>query len=222
MKIGIITYDAPHLKTEQVVLGLPDRSIHELHFFALPFKSRPSREVRFPHRPDQSAGAHASAVAHAVGAPYTRVKKDTEIPENCDLYLVCGAGILSAECVSNKRILNAHPGAIPAVRGLDALKWALLDNQPLGNTLHYIDAEVDAGEVIAILETPLFASDTFASISKRHYDLEIAMMQNFAYYLGHPRNDFSNLPIGEAHRRLPLSREDELTTAVSKRVSTLL
>ena len=77
-------------------------------------------------------------------------------------YLSCalGAGILSKECVENKKIINSHPGIIPASRGLDSFKWAIYENKPLGVSLHCIDKEVDSGEIISIIPTTVYKTET--------------------------------------------------------------
>ena len=57
MRIGIITYDYKHLKTEQVVNNLIfNEGISEIKIFALPFLNRKKREVLFEHRPNQALG----------------------------------------------------------------------------------------------------------------------------------------------------------------------
>jgi phosphoribosylglycinamide formyltransferase-1 len=182
MRIGLITYDARHLKTEQIALGLHQKGYRDLSFFALPFVARAKREIVFPHRPDMELGAHSMSVAEAVGGSFTRVASPDEIdPQGADLFLITGAGILPESFVNATlgRVLNSHPGIIPLVRGLDAFKWAILDGMPVGNTLHFIDAEADAGEVVAQSPTPVFATDTLERFAERHYELEIDMMLDF-------------------------------------------
>jgi len=166
--IGLITYQAPHLKTEQVFHRIVDRGL-DLRFYAIPFAPRKARSPLLDHRPDQASAASPRELALRHGIPYKACASDLEIDGSCDLYLVLGAGILSAGCVAGKRILNAHPGIIPAVRGLDAFKWAVLEGRPLGNTLHFIDAGVDAGEIVSVVATPVYASDTPATLARRHY-----------------------------------------------------
>ncbi len=51
--------------------------------------------------------------------------------------------------------LNAHPGLLPWYRGVDVVRWALWLGGPLGVTLHYVDAGVDRGPVIASRPLPV-------------------------------------------------------------------
>jgi hypothetical protein len=45
--------------------------------------------------------------------------------------------------------VNAHNGALPAYRGMDAVGWALLNGDPVVCTAHVARAVVDTGEVLA-------------------------------------------------------------------------
>ena len=206
--LGIITYNACHLRTEQVLLQLVGQ--YDIRVYALPFVQRPVRTVLFQHRPDQSAAVHPRDICLRYGLPYIPVESDTQIDNRCGLYLVTGAGILSEECVRGKRILNGHPGVIPAVRGLDAFKWSIYHMLPLGVTLHYIDEQVDVGEVVSIVPTPVFPSDTLETLARRHYENEIQVYINFSEHLKHPNNPFDGIAQGESHRRMKAEQEAEL------------
>lgn len=190
MRLGLITYDTRHLKTEQVALGLHQRGEHDCVFYALPFVQRPAREIVFAHRPDMSTGAPTRDIAKAMAASFIACDSPADIPpDGADLFLILGAGLLPGDFVSatRGRVLNAHPGIIPLVRGLDAFKWAIHDRMPLGNTLHYIDEEADAGDVVAVLRTPVFPTDTLSDVARRHYELEIVMMLDFALHACSPQ-----------------------------------
>ncbi|WP_413468545.1 hypothetical protein [Mesorhizobium muleiense] len=62
---------------------------------------------------------------------------------------------------------------------MDAFKWAIHRGQLLGNTLHRINAETDAGEVLAHMPTPVFMDDSLEILAARHYANEIWMLSNF-------------------------------------------
>ena len=206
--IGIITYDYPHLKTEQVMLNLLKKyEPAQLKMFALPFTPRKERNIQISHRPNQANSVHPRSMADAHGIPYTPVAFDHEIESGLDYYVILGAGILSERFVKDKKVFNCHPGVIPAVRGLDAFKWSILEMQPLGVSLHFIDEQVDAGEIISILPTNVYPTDTIETLSRRHYENEIAIMSDFEYHLHHPVNIFSGIATGEPHRRMDAATE---------------
>lgn len=204
-KIGVISYNTNHLKTEQVVLKLLHQ--YDIKIYALPFILRPSREVLFFHRPNQADGVHPEELCKYYGLEYVPVSKDSEIDNNCDIYLITGAGILSAECLRGKCVLNGHPGIIPAARGLDAFKWSIYHSLPLGVTLHYIDEHVDAGEIISVVQTPVFASDTLETLARRHYETEINLLSNFETHLNDPSNPWHSLPSRNSMRRMKYEQE---------------
>ena len=216
MKIGLITYDAPHLKTEQIACALSQRGRYDLAFFALPFVPRPARTLVFAHRPEMADGAHSREVAAASGAAYLPVPTADAIPPDAaDLFLITGAGLLPSGFVmaTRGRVINSHPGMIPLVRGLDAFKWAILDGMPIGNSLHFIDEQADAGEVLAVSETPLYPGDTLEQFARRHYECELWMMLDFERAMSGPRPDRSSIEARPARMRMPAAQQEMLWDA---------
>jgi phosphoribosylglycinamide formyltransferase-1 len=216
LRLGIITYDHAHLKTEQLV----DRFLLknrlkigrklELILLALPFSSRQSRTVLFAHRPDQekSVGTRELAARHQL--ELLPCDYDS-IPDVADVYLIAGAGIFSPKAIGKKKIINVHPGIIPSARGLDAFKWSILDDVPLGVTLHCIDAEVDAGETIAVVETPIFPSDTMEVLARRHYELELDVACEFLSFLrGKAEGGSAAYPEKASRMRMPVKIERDM------------
>lgn len=217
-QIGIITYNNSHLKTEQILKNLfhADASEDQFTLFALPFIPRPPRRELFSHRPNQLSGKKTSEVAKMYGLPFVECGSDNDIPSGLDLYIIAGAGIISEACLQGKQIINCHSGIIPLIRGLDAFKWAIIKNKPVGNTLHFINKSIDDGDIIAVKQTPLYEDDTLFSFSERHYAEEIKMLSNYKYYLQHPHNDFVGVERGEPCRRMPISIEQKLEEEFAK------
>jgi phosphoribosylglycinamide formyltransferase-1 len=214
--IGLITYQYPHLKTEQVL-----QKILYLHkefkykMFALPFVPRKQRKILFEHRPLQTDAIVPEILAEKHDIPYVSCKSDRDIDNSCDVYIILGAGIISEKCIEGKKIINCHPGIIPASRGLDSFKWAIYDMKPLGVTLHYIDAQVDAGEIIAVIPTNIYKTDSFITLARRHYENEITCISNFIYYLENPQNPFSDIEVFGNKMRMPIETERELVRRFS-------
>jgi phosphoribosylglycinamide formyltransferase 1 len=60
-----------------------------------------------------------------------------------------------------RRIVNIHPSLLPKFPGLEAWTQALEAGETLtGCTVHYVDEEIDHGDVIAQREVPILAGDT--------------------------------------------------------------
>jgi folate-dependent phosphoribosylglycinamide formyltransferase PurN len=89
----------------------------------------------------------------------------TILAADADLVLLVGMPVVPTRVLEAARlgILNAHNGALPSHRGMDAVGWALLHNQPIVCSLHLARAVVDAGEVVAAHPVPIAPVDTLAA-----------------------------------------------------------
>jgi len=87
--------------------------------------------------------------------------------------LVCLAGfmrLLSAYFVHEfpLRILNIHPSLLPAFPGLDAQHQALEHGVKIsGCTVHFVDAQLDAGPILVQAAVPVLDDDTAETLGAR-------------------------------------------------------
>lgn len=66
------------------------------------------------------------------------------------------------------RILNIHPSLLPAYPGLHAWEQAVDDGATKsGCTVHYVDAGMDTGEIIAQATVPVLPGDTAKTLHER-------------------------------------------------------
>jgi phosphoribosylglycinamide formyltransferase-1 len=66
------------------------------------------------------------------------------------------------------RIINIHPSLLPAFPGLEAWKQALAAGAvKTGCAVHYVDAGMDTGEIIAQSEVPVLSDDTPETLHAR-------------------------------------------------------
>ena len=63
--------------------------------------------------------------------------------------------------------VNAHPGLLPRLRGSASVGWALYKDLPQGATAHYVDPEIDTGDIILSRELPVFREDSYESLNGR-------------------------------------------------------
>lgn len=81
-----------------------------------------------------------------------------------DLICVFGTSLIRGELLQQGRlgIINLHGGLSPEYRGADCTFWALYNGEPekVGCTLHYIDAGIDTGRLIAHVSPAVRAGDT--------------------------------------------------------------
>jgi phosphoribosylglycinamide formyltransferase-1 len=72
-----------------------------------------------------------------------------------------------------RRIINVHPSLLPKFRGLEAWKQALAAGEEVtGCTVHYVDAAIDAGEILGNETVPILPGDTPASLHARIQESE--------------------------------------------------
>ncbi len=219
MKIGIFTYQAEHRKTWDTLGLLNLKGYRDVTVFAIPYKYKKTFTPLYEHRPvlpDQKLTGmnhETEECCKSIGYEYMRIEDYDGIGNfGIDVFLYCGGGLLP-DCVwKNYRVINSHPGYIPLVRGLDALKWAIVMKAPIGVTTHFIGEYVDAGEVIQRVEVPLYQNDTFHSIAQRQYEYEVCLLVEALRHLDeiHPI-----MEPGESivHKRMPASIEGNLLEA---------
>lgn len=72
-----------------------------------------------------------------------------------------------------RRIINIHPSLLPAFPGLEAWKQAIDAGVPeSGCTVHYVDAGMDTGEIIAQSRVPVLPTDSPATLHARIQEAE--------------------------------------------------
>lgn len=188
MRIGLITYNKPHLKTQQLFHGFLKKNF-SVSFFITPFKKYNKKKVenKFPHRPYQFVGEDIKILAEKYKIRIFKISEIVKLQNAFDYFIVAGSGILPKPILKEK-IINCHSGLIPFTRGLDSFKWAILKMHQLGNTLHFINEDTDLGKIIYQEYTEVLSHDNYNTLSKRHYENEINLLINFKYFLDNPNN----------------------------------
>jgi len=65
-------------------------------------------------------------------------------------------------------IINVHPSLLPKYKGLNAVEQAMESEDKItGCTVHYVNEELDGGEIIKQAEVPIFEDDTVEELTKR-------------------------------------------------------
>lgn len=215
-EIVVISYNTPHRKTQDVLFQLKARGYQNVTVLALPFVQRenPFKPI-FAHRPSTAIQVETNLLCERLSYRFQTVNADEIHPyltkHPSDFILIAGAGLLPDELVENHKLINSHPGWLPKVRGLDSLKWAIHNKQPLGVTCHFVDSEADAGFLIDQKMVPIYANDTFHSVAYRQYEIEIDLLINSIEIIP-TRTDFPSLSTTEfeATRRMPKAIEQTI------------
>ena len=65
-------------------------------------------------------------------------------------------------------IINVHPSLLPKYKGLHAVEQAINSRDRVtGCTVHYVNDELDGGEIIEQAKVPIFDTDTVDILTKR-------------------------------------------------------
>jgi phosphoribosylglycinamide formyltransferase-1 len=76
--------------------------------------------------------------------------------------------ILSQRITERFRIINSHPALLPAFPGAHAVRDALATGATeTGTTIHWVDAGVDTGPIIAQEKVTILQGDTEESLHER-------------------------------------------------------
>jgi folate-dependent phosphoribosylglycinamide formyltransferase PurN len=97
-----------------------------------------------------------------------------DVLRSTDVVLLGQSGIVPKTLLELPAVgtLNAHPGALPEYRGLDAPLWAVLNNDfdRVGASLHVVDPGIDTGPVLLRHGYEWRGDETLDELERRIYD----------------------------------------------------
>lgn len=184
MNIGIFAYNFPHWKTQE---GLHNLFLHgykpKVILAANPVKLN-FYQSKIRISPKDLYLQHPKDLAKRYDINYNVVKHNSQETAdivkyyNLDLGIILGARILKPIAFENFNIgvLNMHPGVLPQNRGLDNIKWAIIDGLPQGVTTHLIDSKIDRGIMIEQDIINIYEDDTIMDMHIRVQNLEQRLM----------------------------------------------
>ena len=119
----------------------------------------------------------AAKRADKLGIPHLNIKSADEnqiiqIFEAWRVELIVLAGwmrIISPKLIEAfpSRIINIHPSMLPKYKGLHAIERALESGDNVtGVSVHYVNEELDGGEIILQEEVPILPKDDLESLTK--------------------------------------------------------
>ena len=73
-------------------------------------------------------------------------------------------------------IINVHPGVLPKYRGASCVEWAIYNNEPVGNTSHFMTEGYDEGPIIQTETYEFSTDDTYVSIRSHVYRESLRLM----------------------------------------------
>lgn len=211
--IAVLTYAVPHRKTQDTLARLALTGYRRVTAVGIPFLQRKALTPWLRHRPPTVLNAPVQEICKNLGYRYDECTIDglIDVFRHGDYQhiLIAGAGLLPEELVEEFRLINSHPGYLPLVKGLDALKWAIYHELPIGVTSHYISETTDEGILIDRQTVPVYREDTFHAIAYRQYEMEIEMLVNsIALVEAQPPTESLSKPDIAPNRRMPNDLEE--------------
>lgn len=73
--------------------------------------------------------------------------------------------------------LNLHPAYLPYNRGANPNVWSIVEGTPAGVTLHWMDTDLDAGDIVARKKVETEFSDSGKELYKRLEDTQVRLFQ---------------------------------------------
>ena len=145
----------------------------------------------------------AAKRAEKWGIPHVRVKHNREDEMialfkswRVDLIVLAGyMRILKRPSDFHCPIINVHPSLLPKYKGLHAVEQALDSGDEItGCTVHYVNEELDGGEIIAQSKVDILPDDTVDTLTRRIQLQEYALLP---YVIEHHET-----PISEGERQI--------------------
>ena len=112
------------------------------------YAGNPEARFFFGNKPPALDRADLVREVPSVSDPQTLALAEQLQP---DLICVFGTSLIRGPLLERFTLINLHGGLSPEYRGADCTFWALYNGEPekVGCTLHYIDAGIDTGKLIA-------------------------------------------------------------------------
>lgn len=180
-KIGVICYVEPHRKTFDVLTALKLKGYNDVIVSAKKMHYKKKFKPIISHRPEVIWPVTTKMICDRLNFEYYEEEINSNILEEGSNVLISGSGIIPTEILQNYNVINAHPGFLPFTRGLDSLKWSILEDKIVGVTLHIIGEKPDTGLLIERFRFQPF-QNTFYELSNKVYEKEIKMLIDSATF----------------------------------------
>lgn len=214
-RVFILAYNCPHRKTFDVLTGLKALGYKDITVFVSPMTYKKKFSPLLQHRPAEVYLIGTQELCKHLGFDVIFLENLQDLNRfiveigNAPV-LVAGAGLIPEGLLDEITFINAHPGYIPYARGLDAFKWSIIQNLPIGVTSHILGHEIDAGEIIDRVRIIPADGDTFHSLAYRVYQQEIKMLIESVEKYKNIQSVKSALTEFPVHRRMPNDVEKKI------------
>lgn len=73
-------------------------------------------------------------------------------------------------------VLNVHPSILPKYRGCTTMEWSIYNDDPVGNTAHFMTAGIDEGPIIVQESYNFTKKDKYTDIRSKLYLKNVELM----------------------------------------------
>ena len=104
-------------------------------------------------------------------------------------------------------VLNLHPAYLPLNKGWHTPSWSILDSTKYGATLHFMEEELDQGDIVNQEELEVDICDTADSLYKKALQLEFKVFKDaYEDIVTLNPNRLKQLYQGTSHKKADLNK----------------
>ncbi|MBS3116480.1 hypothetical protein J4421_02680 [Candidatus Woesearchaeota archaeon] len=218
MNIGVFAYNFKHKKTQEGLLWLFLRGYKPKVILAADSVPLNFYQSKIRVSPKGLEYIHPREIAKKLGIPYHIVAHNSKECEelirkfDLDIGIILGARILKKQVIDAFKIgiINMHPGSLPENRGLDNLKWAILQEYKQAVSCHFISTEIDKGPLIVKREIEVYDDDTLVDVFLRLQNMELVLLIEALKIVESGKRDFKELGEGNYRKAVPPELEKGL------------
>jgi methionyl-tRNA formyltransferase len=116
----------------------------------------------------------------------------------------------------SRGVLNCHPGMLPRYRGCTCVEWAIYEDQPVGNTAHFMSPQIDEGPII-YQESLLFSKqDDYHAVRLKVYRHSLDVLVKAVEKIDREGLTAANMPPQIDGRNYRVIDEDKLQEVKQK------
>ena len=147
----------------------------------------------------KKCGAVKRAVKFGVPHCYVNAKDEDQMIKlfeawRVDLIVLAGyMRVIKNPSAFPAPMINVHPSLLPKYKGLNAVEQAMeAGEEYTGCTVHYVNEELDGGEIILQKEVPILPEDTVESLTKAIQRMEYSLLPAA---IEHVFNELQTIPM---------------------------
>ena len=102
-----------------------------------------------------------------------------------DVVVLAGADLVPASMLSVPTLatINPHYGLLPSYRGMNVTEWSVYHDDPVGVTVHKVDAGVDTGDIVLRERVEVEPIETLRTLRAKHQRLAQRMLREAVHLI---------------------------------------